>query len=190
MAILRAGPWFDGTYAGGWFDGGAVNSPNYNIWFPYGPGSNPFPTGSPVNCGPNDWSNQSWTGRADYGSSDDPGPGYGGKTFSLNQDVETVDFDEVYLYFTFYWQATEEFDLRQTVETFGFSGFGDWSVIFDTIEDGEVFNYFNTIGGVGTQTETFTLPATTLGYASFFMSEFATDPGDFDCKVKSKLESV
>jgi hypothetical protein len=181
MAILRAGPWWDGT-----FGGGAVDSPGYNIWFP---GGNSFPTGSPVNCGPNDWSNQSWTGRADYGSSDDPGPGYGGKTFSLNQDVETVDFDEVYLYFTFYWQATEEFDLKQTVETFGLSGFGDWSVIFDTIEDGEVFNYFNTIGGIGTQTETFTLPATTLGYASFFMSEFSTDPG-FDCKVKSKLESV
>jgi hypothetical protein len=187
MPILRAGPWWDGTYAGGWFNGGAVDSPEYNSW---SPGGNSFPTGSPVNCGPNDWSNQSWTGRADYGTSNDPGPGYGGKTFSLNQDVETVDFDEVYLYFTFYWQATEEFDLKQTVETFGLSGFGDWSVIFDTIEDGEVFNYFNTIGGGGTQTETFTLPATTLGYASFFMSEFATDPGDFDCKVKSKLESV
>lgn len=185
MPILRAGPWWS-TYGGSWFNGGAVNSPDYNTWFPY---SNPFPIGSPVNCGPNAWPNQSWTGRADYGSSDDPGPGYGGQTFSLNQDVETVDFDFVYLYFTFYWQATQDFDLKQTVETFGDSGYGDWSVIFATIEDGEVFNYFNTIGGIGTFTETFTLPATTLGYASFYMSEFAY-PVDFDCKVKSKLESV
>ena len=103
MPILRAGPWFNGTYAGGWFNGGAVDSPDYNIFrFPFGPGSNPFPTGSPVNLADlTIGHNQSWTGRADYGSSEDPGPGYGGQTFSLNQDVETVDFDEVYLYFYF-----------------------------------------------------------------------------------------
>ena len=187
MAILRAGPWWDGTYSGGWFDGGAVDSPDYDIWYP-GPGGNDFPDGSPVNCGPNDWPNQSWTGRADYGTSDDPGPGYGGETFSLNQYVESAEFDSSYLYFTFYWQATEEFDLKQTVETFASDGFGDHSVIFNTIENGEVFNYFNTIGGIGTSTQTFTLPATTLGYASFFMSEDSLTT--FDSKIKSKLESV
>ena len=160
-------------------------------WFPFGPGSNPFPTGSPVNCGPNDWSNQSWTGRADYGSSEDPGPGYGGQTFSLNQDVETVDFDEVYLYFTFYWQATEEFDLKQTVETFGLSGFGDWSVIFDTIEGTEKFSIILTqLVVVALKLKHLPYQQQHLDMLLSYMSEFATDSGDLDCKVKSKLESV
>lgn len=180
MAILRAGPWWHG--ASSFFDGGAVNPPNYNVWFPAG---NAFPTGAPVNCGPNDWTNQPWTGRADYGTSDDPGPGYGGQTFLLNEYVETSELDFSYLYFQFYWQATEAFDLKQTIQTFGESGFGDHSVIIYTIEDGEVFNYFNSIGGIFTSTETFTFPATTLGYASLYMSEFSDD---VDAKIKSKLE--
>lgn len=185
MAILRAGPWWHG--ASNSFDGGAVNSPDYNVWFPFG---NDFPTGAPVNCGPNDWTNQPWTGRADYGTSDDPGPGYGGQTFLLNEYVESSDFDFSYLYFQLYWQATDAFDLKQTVETFAVNGFGDWGVTFSTIEDGEVFDYFNTIGGVGSITETFTLPATTLGNAQFYMAEFATGEGDLDAKIKSKLESA
>ena len=186
MAILRAGPWWNGTFLVGWFDGGAVDSPDYNIWGPQT--GNAFPVGAPVNCAGSDWQNQPWVGRADYGTSDDPGPGYGGKTFSLNQYVESADLDSSYLYFDFYYQATEAFDLKQTIETFASDGFGDHDVRFYTIEDGKVFDYFNTIGGIGTSTETFTLPATTLGYASFFMSEDSYTT--LDSKVKSKLESV
>ena len=176
MAILRAGPWWSGNQA---LDAGP------STWGDDGP------DGAPVNCADKDWLNQSWEGRSDYDlfNSSTGTNEIGGKTFSLDQYVETGTDGFAFLAFNFYWQATNDFDIKQTVETFADSGFGDWSVILSTIEDGEVFNYFNTIGGGGTQTETFTLPATTLGFASFFMAE-QSGQGEDDAKIKSKLESA
>ena len=176
MTILRAGPW--------WVGNRAIDDPGYSTW-----DDGDGPDGAPVNCANNDWLNQSWVGRSDYNTFSGTENEFGGKTFSLGQDVETNTAEFAFLSFGFFWQATQDFDIKQTVETFSVTGFGDWSVIFSTIEDGEVFNYFNTIGGAGSVTETFTLPATTLGAAQFFMAETATGQED-DAKIKSKLESA
>lgn len=177
--ILRAGPWWSGTNANPIVGGGPINV----VADPQGP---PF-NAAPVNRANLNWGSSSeqsklWGARVVRGD-DNTDDAVG--LINFDQPAATSTADSVFLQIQFYWQATSPFRILQTLSVYGDSGFGDWTVAYETIEGGSNF-FFETIGGEDLgKTKIFPFPETTLGHAYFYMSVSSSDP---DQRLITKLE--
>jgi hypothetical protein len=153
MAILRAGPWWEG---------GPID--------PVSPVTDP--NGQPVNIAKGDWPNQTWAARSqsitDSFISPAPTPITEWGTVALG---ESVSADSVYYLaearLTFAYQAAASFSITVDFESYvefdqPYAGFY-WN--YNTIDQSGSDNWFDT-GGTTTRTQTVTLPATTLGFFS------------------------
>lgn len=176
--ILRAGPWWTGTNANPITGGGPVNVSGD----PQSPSNSAPVNRANLNWGSSSEQSKLWGARVLRGD-DDPEVDYG--LINFDQPASTTIADSVFLQIQFYWQATSPFRILQTLSVYGDSGFGDWTVAYETIEGGNDF-FFETIGGEDLgKTKIFTFPETTLGHAYFYMSVSSSDP---DQKLTTKLE--
>ena len=151
MAILRAGPWSDGTQP--------MN--------PVDPVTLAVPA-SPVNIARGNWPNQTWAARS-VTQIDDPdsfgliieewGTAALGETVSVTSDFYLADVT-----LSFHYQATASFQITvyftaENFDDFPASYFG-WQ--YTTKDQSGSDQWFDT-GGTSTRTQIVTLPATTFG---------------------------
>jgi hypothetical protein len=160
MAILRAGPW--GSLTETHEDVPVDTTVELNIY--------------PVNCAKTDWaSGQAWAAFREVDEDfTDPFFRYG--VLGLGDGIAAVTEDGG-VRMTFCWQSTEEFtiDLNWDIYGLGLIAFiPSLSWVYNTI-DGSGDSYSNTPANDGTITVT--LPATTFGEFSWFVSAIVVDGG-------------
>ena len=160
MPILRAGPW------------GNLNNPHEDE---ADPNESPY---SPVNCGRNNWPNQTW-GAVATAEDIEIEPFPYSSVVGLNETV-TGQTDLGGISFVFCYQATAAFNIDfnwSFTNTLGLPGLG-WN--YNTIE-GNADSDFETPNNFGTKT--IQLPASTFGEFSCFVAIGSPDIEDIEASL-------
>ena len=176
MAILRAGPW--GELGDEFQDPvqALVNGPDFTQLSSSSEDYLP----APVNCAKGNWTNQDWGAVYVLNDFTDEHIITRG-IVGLNENVKVDFIIFANIVIGFCWQATEDFDINLNWSVTGsVSIFPSLAWQYSTIQ-GSDDSFFDTPTNSGT--ETVTLPATTFGQFSFYISGFAYDESEIIASI-------